>query len=356
MNITLLAGDGIGPEIMAQAKSVLNAISKKFNHKIDTQEYSIGGAAFRQTGKHLPEETLKGCEQAEAILFGAVGGPSDQVHLPQWRDIAKNTILVLRKHFNLFANLRPIKTQGIDFIIVRELTSGIYFGEHELKVKSKKSKVKSTSQKSKIYAREAYDVMRYFDYEIERILRVGFDTALNRQRKLTLVDKANVLETSRLWRTIAEELKPKYPQVKVEYMLIDNAAMQIIKNPKQFDVIVTSNLFGDILSDQAAVLVKSLGLLASASLNSQNFGLYEPIHGSAPDIAGKKIANPVGVILSLAMMLKYSFKLKQEAQAIEQAVKEILSQGWGTRDISSSKEKTLSTKELGDKIVKQISD
>lgn len=328
--IAIVPGDGIGPEICKSAVAVLDAINKKFGHEITTETGLAGGEAFERSGKHLPEETIALCEKSDAILFGAVGGPVDAQEEPKWKDAEKNVILGLRKKFDLFANLRPLKVwpgtedfsplkpeivQKVDILIVRELVSGIYFGPR------KRTKT------------EAEDTNKYTWDEIERALRVGFEAAAGRRKKLTVVDKANVLETSRLWREVANAVKKDFPNVELEYMFVDNAAMQLVRNPAQFDVIVTENMFGDILSDLGGAVVGSLGLLPSASLNGKKFGLYEPSHGSAPDIAGKNIANPTAELLSLAMLLRHTYSLEKEARAIESAILDCWLSGEKTKDL-----------------------
>ena len=334
-NIAVVAGDGIGPEICESAVQILDAINKRFNHQITTTKALAGGDAYDKFGKHLPEETIAICEKADAILFGAVGGPVDAQEDSKWKDAEKNVILGLRKHFDLFANLRrlqiwlptqhlsPLRPElmknNVDILIVRELVSGIYFGPS-----------RRFQKDDEIIAE---DTNRYTWKEIERVIRVAFDAATKRRKKLTVVDKANVLETSRLWREVSEKVRKEFPAITVEYMYVDNAAFQLVKNPAAFDVIVKDNMFGDILSDLGAGVVGSLGLIPSASLNGKKFGLYEPIHGSAPDIAGKSIANPAAQILSLAMLLRHTYELNNEAIAIEHSVLASLQAGEKTKDI-----------------------
>ncbi|MDP3975509.1 MAG: 3-isopropylmalate dehydrogenase [bacterium] len=350
-SIAVLPGDGIGPEVMAEAIKVLDAIAKKFNHEFTYRQALIGGAAFVKYGQHLPEETVEICKNSNAILFGSVGGPVDQQDQPKWKDCEKNALLGLRKIFDLAVNVRPAKVypmlaslsplkaeiieKGIDLVIIRELVGGIYFGEH------------------KTEGDLAHDVMSYDRAQIERPLHFAFQAAQKRRKKLTVVDKANVLDTSRLWRKVAQEMAPQYPNVAMDFLFVDNAAMQLIKNPSSFDVIVTENMFGDILSDIASVLPGSLGLMPSASLGNK-LHLYEPIGGSAPDIAGQNKANPIAQILSTALMLRYSFALEEEAQAIENAVQTALESGARTGDIASSDELILSTVEMGQKILEKI--
>tara|TARA_B100002052_G_C15873043_1_gene595622 strand:+ start:923 stop:2017 length:1095 start_codon:yes stop_codon:yes gene_type:complete len=356
--IAILGGDGIGPEVVAESMKVLDAISVKFDHDFNLKNEMIGGCAIDKFGTALPDQTLETCNNSDAIILGAVGGP-------KWDDPAANTrpedgILAVRKSLGLFANLRPVKVypalinsspikpnllKGVDMMVLRELTGGLYFG--------KPKKRWNTS-----LGRRGVDTLKYTEKEIERILRVGFELALNRNKKLTSVDKQNVLESSRLWREIAVELSSEYPEVELEHILVDNAAMQLIRNPASFDVIVSENTFGDILTDEASVLSGSMGMLPSASLAElpgkkskiTKLSLYEPIHGSAPDIAGKGIANPIGSILSTAMMLRLSFGLNQEAEAIEKAVDSALSEGYRTADIASDGGTVVNTTKMGDVI------
>jgi 3-isopropylmalate dehydrogenase len=354
-NIAVVSGDGIGPEIIAEAVKVLNVIGSKYKHKFNYTSVLAGGIAIDKTGECLPAETIKICKESDAVLLGAVGGP-------KWDNVPTDSrperaLLGLRKELNLFANLRPAKMfdcladacplkpeiikGGLDIMIVRELTGGIYFGDHGIE----------ENESNKV----AFDVERYSEFEIRRILKKAYTIARKRNKKLCVVDKANVLETSRLWRSVNEELAKDYTDIDVSYMYVDNAAMQLIRNPRQFDVIVTSNMFGDILSDEASMITGSIGLLPSASLNDSNFGMYEPIHGSAPDIAGKNISNPIATILSVAMMLRHSFNLEIEALAIENAVTNVLEKGYHTIDITSNnKNFLLSTTEMGDAIVKKL--
>lgn len=356
--IAILGGDGIGPEVVAESMKVLDAISVKFDHDFNLKNEMIGGCAIDKFGTALPDQTLETCNNSDAIILGAVGGP-------KWDDPAAKTrpedgILAVRKSLGLFANLRPVKVypalinsspikpnllKGVDMMVLRELTGGLYFG--------KPKKRWHTSR-----GRRGVDTLKYTEKEIERILRVGFELALNRNKKLTSVDKQNVLESSRLWREIAVELSSEYPEVELEHILVDNAAMQLIRNPASFDVIVSENTFGDILTDEASVLSGSMGMLPSASLAElpgkkskiTKLSLYEPIHGSAPDIAGQGIANPIGSILSTAMMLRLSFGLNQEAEAIEKAVESALSEGYRTADIASDGGTVVNTTKMGDVI------
>lgn len=341
--IAVIKGDGIGPEVIDEAIKILNKIGKKYNHNFQYTEALAGGAAIDKTGAALPEETLNICRSTDALLFGAVGGPKWD-NLPG-KDRPEQGLLKLRKELGLYANLRPavmfdelrnscplredIVKGGLDILIVRELTGGIYFG------------------KKYTEGDKAADTMEYSKYEIERIARIGFQAAQNRNKILTSVDKANVLETSKLWRKTFEEVSVEYPNVLLNHMYVDNAAMQLVANPKQFDVIATENMFGDILSDEAAMVTGSIGLLPSAALGN-SYGMYEPIHGSAPDLAGQGKANPIAAILSAAMMLKYSFNLQAEAENIENAVKKALAKGLRTADIAMNGEKIATTKEMGD--------
>ena len=348
--IGLLRGDGIGPEIVDSACRVLTAIGEKYGHTFHFTPYLIGGAAIDATGAPLPEETVKGCLASDSVLLGAVGGP-------KWDTLPGNlrpekALLGIRAAMELFTNLRPAKLYpalkddcplrsdivegGFDIMIVRELTGGIYFGE--------------CGMREGKYGEEAYDTECYSRMEIERIARVAFETARKRRGVLTSIDKANVLDTSRLWRRVVHEMAAEYPDVTLSDMLVDNAAMQLVRNPAQFDVIVTSNMFGDILSDEASQITGSIGMLPSASLGYTKRGLYEPIHGSAPDIAGLGIANPIATILSAAMMLLYSFDLKEESQAIVDAVDKVLNAGYRTADIAHGAP-ALSTDEITDKIL-----
>ena len=351
-NILFLPGDGIGPEVCEEAKKVLLRVNELFGLNFKVSEELVGGDAFEKTGNPLPNQTLEAAKSADAILLGAVGGPV-------WDDLdyelrPERALLGLRSELDLFANLRPAilskhlsdssslkseKVQDLDLLIVRELTGGIYFG---------KPRGKNDSGLS------AFNTMIYSKEEIERIGRVAFEAARKRGKSLCSVDKANVLEVSVLWREIMSGLASEYPDVKLSHMLVDNAAMQLVREPKQFDVIVTGNLFGDILSDIAAMLTGSIGMLPSASLNSKNKGMYEPVHGSAPDIPGKQLANPLAAILSTAMMLKYSFGLDEASLSIENAIEEVLSEGYRTNDLEGLEENILSTSEMGNKIVEHL--
>ncbi len=362
-NIAVIPGDGIGPEVISEAVKVLSAIGDKFNHRFNCLNVLAGGSAIDEYGECLPKATLDICKKSDAVLLGAVGGPKwDNVPGDQRPERA---LLGLRKELNLYANLRPamvfkelrdasplkaeILGDDLDILIVRELTGGIYFGEH------KTEDIESSDNDRNIVSyKEAYDVERYSEPEIRRIAITAFDMALKRNKHVTSVEKSNVLESSRLWKSIVTEVSSDYPDVKLDHMYVDNAAMQLIRNPGFFDVIVTSNMFGDILSDEASQITGSIGMLPSASLTEGNFGMYEPVHGSAPDIAGTGKANPLATILSVAMMLRYTFSLSEEADSIEDAVKRFLEEGNRTHDIASSADTPLSTKEVGDIIAKYI--
>ncbi len=351
-NILVLPGDGIGPEVCDEAIKVLKHLNDIYKLDIVIEESAVGGSAYEEFGNPLPEDTLKAAKGADAILLGAVGGP-------KWDNIdyelrPERALLGLRAELDLFANLRPAilskylsdssslksdKVQDLNLLIVRELTGGIYFGEPRGRSKSGDS---------------AFNTMIYSRTEIRRIGRISFEAAQKRNKILCSVDKANVLEVSVLWREVISELSEEYPDVELSHMLVDNAAMQLVRDPQQFDVIVTGNLFGDILSDIAAMLTGSIGMLPSASLNSENKGMYEPVHGSAPDISGKEIANPIAAILSVAMMLKYSFNMNEASSAIENSIEEVLSEGYRTYDLEGSKKNKLSTSEMGNKIIEKI--
>jgi 3-isopropylmalate dehydrogenase len=351
MKIAVLAGDGIGPEIVAQALKVFKAL-RSDGLKLEFEEAPFGGAGYDAHGDPLPKGTLTLAQAAEAVLCGAVGGPKYDA-LPRLQR-PEQGILRIRKELGLFANLRPavlypelvgastLKPEvvsGLDVMIVRELTGDIYFGEPRGRADNARGE------------REGYDTMRYSEPEIRRIAKVGFEAALKRNRKLCSVDKENVLETSRLWREIVSDEGRKYPQVALSHMYVDNAAMQLVRNPKQFDVIVTGNMFGDILSDEASMLTGSIGMLPSASLDEKGKGLYEPIHGSAPDIAGKNMANPLATILSSAMMLRYTFNMDEWAYRIEAAVQKVLTEGLRTADIAEAGSRRVGTAEMGDAVV-----
>ncbi len=358
LNIVCIPGDGIGPEIIEEAKKVLNKTASVYGHEIDYTDILMGGASIDVHGVPLTDEAVETAKRADAVLMGSIGG--DTTTSP-WYKLAPNLrpeagLLALRKALNLFANLRPavlyeelaqacplrkdISEKGFDMLIMRELTGGLYFGE------------RYTTEENGV--RKAVDTLAYDEPEIRRVAKKGFDIARKRRKKVTSVDKANVLDSSRLWRKVVEEVAADYPEVALEHMLVDNCAMQLVKDPAQFDVILTENMFGDILSDEASMVTGSIGMLASASLNNSKFGLYEPSHGSAPDIAGKGIANPIATVLSAAMMLKYSFDLDEEAMAIETAVKNVLKKGYRTVDIMSEGCRKVGCKEMGDLLADEI--
>ena len=355
MKIAILPGDGIGPEIMAEAVKVLQALDLRF----EMETAPVGGAAYEASGHPLPEATLRLAQQADAILFGAVG---DWKYDKLERHLRpEQAILGLRKHLGLFANFRPaicyeqlvsassLKPElvaGLDILIIRELTGDIYFGQPRGR--------RSAPDGAFAGAEEAFDTMRYTRPEIERIARVAFEAARKRGKKVTSVDKANVLETFQFWKDVVTEVHQDYPDVTLEHMYVDNAAMQLVKAPKNFDVLVTGNMFGDILSDEASMLTGSIGMLPSASLNDKGQGLYEPSHGSAPDIAGKGIANPLATILSAAMMLRFSLAQPAAAERIEAAVKQVLAQGLRTADIWSEGTTRVGTREMGDAVIKAL--
>lgn len=353
--IAVLSGDGIGPEVMRQAHKVLDAIEARFGFTLDREEYDVGGIAIDNHGSPLPDHTLKGCEAADAVLFGSVGGPKWE-HLPANEQPERGALLPLRKHFQLFCNLRPaqihnsleafsplradISERGFDIVVVRELTGGIYFGQPK-------------GREGEGAMEKAYDTEIYHRYEIERIARIAFESARLRRKKVCSIDKANVLQSSILWREVVEGIAKDYPDVELSHMYIDNATMQLIKDPSQFDVMLCSNIFGDIISDECAMITGSMGMLPSASLNQDKFGMYEPAGGSAPDIAGKNIANPVAQILSAALMLRYSLEQEEAARTIEQAVSQALEAGELTADLAGSRP-ALSTDAMGDKIAAYI--
>ncbi|AMA72007.1 MULTISPECIES: 3-isopropylmalate dehydrogenase [Aneurinibacillus] len=348
--ITVLPGDGIGPEVIEQAIHVLKAVEKLEDVTFTFEYARLGGCAIDEDGTPLPEETLEKARRSDAVLLGAVGGPkwdNNPAHLRP-----ETGLLGIRKALGLYANLRPAfmldcmvevsalkeeVVRGVDLMVIRELTGGLYFGEKK-RYKTENGEVAS-------------DELIYHEYEIERIVRRAFEVARLRGKKLTSVDKANVLESSRLWRKVVDRVAHDYPDVELRHQLVDSCAMELLRWPKQFDTIVTENMFGDILSDEASMLTGSIGMLPSASLADGNFGLYEPVHGSAPDIAGKGIANPTATILSAAMMLKYSFGMERAANAVEKAVHKVLNSGVRTADIAKSKEEAVSTKEMADKII-----
>ncbi|MGP1441012.1 MAG: 3-isopropylmalate dehydrogenase [Anaerovoracaceae bacterium] len=347
IKIAVIKGDGIGPSVVDQAILVLNRIGEIYGHKFEFEEVLAGGCSIDEYGKPLTQKTIDVCKNSDAVLLGAVGGPKWDEQPSENRP--ERALLGLRKELGLFANIRPammfdelsdacplrreLVEGGLDFVIVRELIGGIYFGER--------------GSKQTDMGMAAYDVEQYSEGEVRRIARVAFDMAMKRRKKVTSVDKANVLDSSRLWRRVVEEVAAEYPEVELNHFYVDNAAMQIIRNPQQFDVILTSNLFGDILSDEASQVTGSIGMLPSASLGDGGFGMYEPIHGSAPDIAGMDIANPMATILSVAMMLRYTFGLGSEADAIEAAVGKVLADGVRTGDIAAVGDARTGTVEAG---------
>lgn len=356
INLAVVKGDGIGPEIVTEAEKVLDKIGELYGHSFNYTDILAGGCAIDATGVPLPEESVKIAKESDSVLLGAVGGP-------KWDSLPGNqrpekALLGLRSQLGLFANIRPAKMHkaladacplkpeisdgGLDLVIVRELTGGLYFGERGRRDGGDMGET-------------AYDELKYSEKEIERIGRVGFELAMKRKRKkVTSVDKANVIETSRLWRETMHRLSKEYPEVEYEDMLVDNCAMQLVRNPGQFDVIITENMFGDILSDEASMTTGSIGMLPSSSLGSTSLGMYEPIHGSAPDIAGQNKANPIATILSCAMMLRDSFNLGAEAECIENAVSAVLDAGYRTADIMDEDGMLLGTREMGDKVVEMM--
>ena len=357
-NIVTIPGDGIGPEIVCEACKVLDKVGEVYGHSFQYTKILMGGCSIDEYGVPLTDEALETAKKSDAVLLGAVGG---NVGNSKWYDVAPNLrpeagLLAIRKGLNLFANLRPaylyneladacpLKKEnigdGFDMIIVRELTGGLYFGERHTE------EVNGVMQ--------ATDTLTYNENEIRRIAIKAFDIAMKRRKHVISVDKANVLDSSRLWRKVVEEVAKDYPEVKLEHMLVDNCAMQLVMNPAQFDVVLTENMFGDILSDEASMITGSIGMLSSASLNETKFGMYEPSHGSAPDIAGKNLANPIATILSAAMMLRYSFDMDKEADAIEAAVQQVLTDGYRTGDIYSEGCKKVGTIEMGDLIAARI--
>ena len=363
-NIAVIKGDGIGPEIVTEAMKVLDAVAKKYNHKFNYTEILMGGCSIDAYGVPLSDEALKIAKKSDSVLLGAIGGNTTT---SPWYKLEPSLrpeagLLKIRKELGLFANLRPaylydelkgacplkeeLTEGGFDMMIMRELTGGLYFGE------------RSTEKEGDQMV--AHDSMSYSESEIRRIAKRGFDIAMKRNKKVTSVDKANVLDTSRLWRKVVEEVAKEYPEVTLEHILVDNCAMQLVRDPKQFDVILTENMFGDILSDEASMVTGSIGMLSSASLREDSFGMYEPSHGSAPDIAGQNIANPIATILSAAMMLRYSFDLDKEADAVENAVKQVLKDGYRTIDIMPQEEdkksavEQVGTSQMGDLICERI--
>ena len=358
LKITCIPGDGIGPEIVTEAKKVLDAVAEKYGHSITYTDILMGGASIDVHGVPLTDEAIETAKSADAVLMGSIGGNTTT---SPWYQLPPNLrpeagLLKIRKALNLFANLRPailyeeladacplrkdISEKGFDMMIMRELTGGLYFGERK------------TIEENGVM--KAIDTLTYDENEIRRIAIKGFDIARKRRNKVTSVDKANVLDSSRLWRKVVEEVAKDYPDVALEHMLVDNCAMQLVKDPSQFDVILTENMFGDILSDEASMVTGSIGMLASASLNDSKFGLYEPSHGSAPDIAGMDVANPIATILSASMMLRYSFDLDKEADAIENAVKQVLKEGFRTVDIMSEGCTKVGCKEMGSLLAERI--
>lgn len=349
-NITLLPGDGIGPEVVREAVRVLDAIAGKCGHSFNFQERLMGGCSIDKYGSSLTDETLADCQASDSVLLGAVGGPKWDD--PNAKDRPERGLLALRKGLGVFANLRPVKVhpalidasplkpeklEGVDILVIRELTGGLYFGQPKLREMTEKGQ-------------RGVDTLEYYDFEIRRILELAFELAKARKKRVMSVDKANVLESSRLWRQIATQVGEDHPDITLEHQLVDSAAMKLITGPAWMDVIVTENMFGDILTDEASVLAGSMGMLPSASLSEAGTGLYEPIHGSAPDIAGRGIANPVGTILSAALMLRYSLKLEGEARIIENAVDAAITSGARTADIGG----TLTARQMADEILKNL--
>jgi 3-isopropylmalate dehydrogenase len=356
--IVVLAGDGIGPEVTSEARKVLDVVGKKFSHSFHFDEQLMGGIAIDTVGNSLPDATVEACKRADAILLGAVGGP--KWDNPNAKDRPERGLLGIRKALNLFANVRPVKIhpqlisasslkedvlKGVDLLVIRELTGGAYFGPR---------------QEAGEAGMEAYDTMLYTRPEIERVLRMAAEMAMMRKRKLTSVDKANVLASSRLWRRVATQVLAEYPELEVEHILVDSMAMHLIRRPADYDVVVTENLFGDILTDEASMLAGSMGMLPSASLGDQMnsrdlpMGLYEPIHGSAPDIAGKGISNPLATILSAAMLLRHSLGLEKEAAAIERSVESVLNEGVRTPDVAHTGSEVVGTQVMGDLVVQAL--
>ncbi len=356
-HIAVLPGDGIGPEVMNQALKVLDAVRQRFGLHITTSQYDVGGIAIDRHGEPLPQATIEGCEQADAVLFGSVGGPRWE-HLTPDSQPERGALLPLRKHFKLFSNLRParlypgleafcplredIAARGFDILCVRELTGGIYFGQPK-------------GREGHGMYEKAFDTEVYHRFEIERIARIAFESARKRRNHVTSIDKANVLQASVFWREIVNEIAKEYPDVTLVHMYIDNATMQMIKDPSQFDVVLCSNLFGDILSDECAMITGSMGMLPSASLNEHGFGLYEPAGGSAPDIAGQNIANPIAQILSLTLLLRFSLNADEAANAIEDAINRALAEGIRTSDLARGTA-AVSTDEMGDIIARYIAE
>ena len=357
-NISLIPGDGIGPEIVAEALKVLDKVAEKYNETFDYTDILLGGASIDATGKPLTEEALETAKSCDAVLMGSIGGNTTT---SPWYKLPANLrpeagLLAIRKGLGLFANMRPaylyeelkdacplredIIGDGFDLVVMRELTGGLYFGERK------------TFEEDGVT--KAVDTLTYSEEEIRRIAIRGFDIAMKRRKKVTSVDKANVLDSSRLWRKVVNEVAKDYPEVELEHMLVDNCAMQLLRDPKQFDVILTENMFGDILSDEASMVTGSIGMLSSASLKEGSFGLYEPSHGSAPDIAGQDIANPIATILSASMLLRYSFNMDEAADAVDNAVKQVLKDGYRTVDIMSEGMTKVGCKEMGTLIAERI--
>jgi len=350
-SIAVIPGDGIGPDIIHETRKILDRAGELYGHSFSYTEAAAGGCAIDAYGEPLPDKTLEVCRKSDSVLLGAVGGPKWD-NLPGDKRPEK-ALLGLRSGLGLFANLRPailyeqlkeacplrgdIIGDGLDIMVVRELTGGIYFGERG-------------RRKTENGAEEAYDTLQYTADEIERIARIAFEIAMKRKKRVMSVDKANILESSRLWRSVVEEVSRDFPEVELAHMYVDNAAMQLVRNPHQFDVILTTNMFGDILSDEASMITGSIGMLPSASLGKERFGMYEPVHGSAPDIAGQDKANPIAAVLSAAMMLRYSFDLQKEADAVERAVQKVLEGPWRTGDIMSEGMEHTGTKRMGELI------
>lgn len=353
-NIAVLPGDGIGPEVVDSTIKVLNKVAEKSGNTFEYEYLLLGGCAIDKFGTALPDETLSACKKSDAVLLGAVGGPKWDI--PDAKVRPEQGLLAIREGLGLYCNLRPavlyaplrdasplkdsIIGDGIDIQVVRELTGGIYFGKR--------------GQFEEDGVKAAYDTEKYNENEVRRVAKIGFEAAMKRGKKVTSVDKANVLDSSRLWRRVINEVAKDYPEVEVSHLYIDNAAMQLVRNPRQFDVIITSNIFGDILSDEASMITGSIGMLPSASLGENSFGMYEPIHGSAPDIAGKGIANPLATILSGAMMLRYSLNLENEAKIIEKAVLKVLEAGYRTADIMSEGMKLVGTNEMTELVLANL--
>lgn len=353
-NIAVLPGDGIGPEVVDSTIKVLNKVAEKSGNTFEYEYLLLGGCAIDKFGTALPDETLSACKKSDAVLLGAVGGPKWDI--PDAKVRPEQGLLAIREGLGLYCNLRPavlyaplrdasplkdsIIGDGIDIQVVRELTGGIYFGKR--------------GQFEEDGVKAAYDTEKYNENEVRRVAKIGFEAAMKRGKKVTSVDKANVLDSSRLWRRVINEVAKDYPEVEVSHLYIDNASMQLVRNPRQFDVIITSNIFGDILSDEASMITGSIGMLPSASLGENSFGMYEPIHGSAPDIAGKGIANPLATILSGAMMLRYSLNLENEAKIIEKAVLKVLEEGYRTGDIMSEGMKLVGTNEMTELVLANL--